>query len=124
MRAQTIRRRRTSDVRDRSTAGPPPICVSLTADESDATALRRRLAAALGERRPLYVDAGAVAVLTTASVQVLLAAAADAVARKLEFRLVAGGPAIVEAFSALGLADSLAAWGPSAEGERENRPGT
>ncbi len=121
MRTQTIRRHRKTSARERSTAGPS-LRIILAADESDAPALQQRLAAAFGEGRHLAIDAGAVAVLTTAGVQVLLAAAADAAARKLDFRLAAGGPAVVAAFGELGLADSLAAWRESAE--REGAPGT
>jgi len=120
MRTRTTRQHRKTSTRDRSRAGPP-LRLILAADESDAPALRRRLAEAIDEGGHLAIDAAAVVALTTGSIQVLLAAATAAAARNLEFRLAAGGPAIVDAFGELGLADSLADW--RGADEREDAAG-
>jgi anti-anti-sigma regulatory factor len=113
MRTRTAKRRnRTARETSRSTRA---LRVVLAADEADAIALKQRLEAALAKGRHLAIDASAVAALTTAGVQVLLAAAASAAARHVQFRLTAGGPAMIDTFGELGLADTIASWLEPAE---------
>ncbi len=116
MRTQTAKRRnRTARKTSKATRA---LRVILAADETDVIALKRRLEAAVAKDRHLAIDAGAVAALTTAGVQVLLAAAASAEARHVQFRLAAGGPAMIDAFGELGLADTIASWLEPAENSR------
>lgn len=109
MRTQTVKRRNRT-ARETSKATRRALRVILAADETDAIALKRRLEAAVTKNRHLAIDAGAVAALTTAGVQVLLAAAASAEARHVQFRLVSGAPAMIDVFGELGLADTVASW--------------
>ena len=110
MRTQTAKRRRNRAARDTSTTRQSALRLTLAIDETDSIALKQRLESAVNEGRHLEIDAGAVAVLRTGGVQVLLAAAADAEARHVQFRLTACGSAFVDAFGELGLADKIAAW--------------
>jgi anti-anti-sigma regulatory factor len=108
MRTRTAKRRRNRTALDGAAAKRPALCVTLSSDDADAAALKRRLESAVNKGRPIEVDAGALAGLTTAGVQVLLAAAADVEARHAQFRLTGCGPSITDAFSELGLADRIA----------------
>jgi anti-anti-sigma regulatory factor len=110
MRTQTAKRRKNRIAREGATAKQSALCVTLATDEADATALKRRLETAVSKGRHIDIDAGAVAGLTTAVVQVLLAAATDAEARHLQFRLTACGSSIIDLFGELGLADKIASW--------------
>lgn len=103
MRTRTAKRRR-------NIAKPSALRVTLAIDEADAIALKRRLESAVNKGRHLEIDAGAIAALTTAGVQVLLAAAADAEVRHVQFRLTACGSSIIDAFGELGLSDKIATW--------------
>jgi anti-anti-sigma regulatory factor len=108
MRTQAAKRTRNRTDRDPVTAERSVLRVAL--EDADAVALKRRLESALKQGRYIEIDASALAGLTTAGVQVLLAAAADAEARHVQFRLIGGGPLIVDAFGELGLADKVASW--------------
>jgi anti-anti-sigma regulatory factor len=108
MRTQTAKRRRNRTTRAGAAAKRPVLRVTLSNDEADAGALKRRLESAACKGRHLEIDVGALAGLTTAGVQVLLAAAADAEARHVQFRLTGCGPSITDAFGELGLADRIA----------------
>jgi anti-anti-sigma regulatory factor len=81
--------------------------VTLSSDEGDAGALKRRLGSALNNGRHIEIDVGALTALATAGIQVLLAAAADAEARQLRLRLTGCAPSITEAFGELGFADQI-----------------
>jgi anti-anti-sigma regulatory factor len=110
MRTQTAKRRKNRIAREVDTAKQSALCVTLAADDADAIALKRQLEPAVSKGRHLDIDAGAVAALTTAGVQVLLAAAAAAEARHVQFRLTGYRPSIIDLFGELGLADTIASW--------------
>jgi anti-anti-sigma regulatory factor len=104
MRAQTAKRPKIRAARDTAT---DKLRVILASDETDAAVLKRRLETAMAENRDLGIDGGAVAKLTTASVQVLLAAFASAAAKRLRLTLTAKSSALTAAFGELGLAEFL-----------------
>jgi len=97
---------------------------TLAVKQADAGEMKRRFQEALKRQRRLCVDAGAVAGLSTADVQVLLSAAALAQTRELPFRVVAASSPFVEAFEQLGLRAALDAWrgdlGSSASSGRDD----
>ena len=107
MRAQTAKRPKNRAARDTATEKRSSLRMVLASDETDAAALKRRLETAMVKNRDLAIDAGAVTVLTTAGVQVLLAAAASAEAKHLQLTLTAKSSALIEAFGDLGLAEFL-----------------
>jgi anti-anti-sigma regulatory factor len=107
MRAQTAKRPKNRAARDTATGKRPLLRVILASDEADAAGLKRRLETAMAKNRDLAIDAGAVAKLTTAGVQVLLAAVASAGAKRLRLTLTAKSSALTEAFGDLGLAEFL-----------------
>jgi anti-anti-sigma regulatory factor len=106
MRTQTAKRRRQTT--PNSAAKRSVLRVTLAIDEADPAALKRRLESAIDKGRPIELDAGVLAGLTTAGIQVLLAAAADAEARHVPFRLTGCTPSITDAFNEIGLADRIA----------------
>jgi anti-anti-sigma regulatory factor len=110
MRTQTAKRRRNRTAQDVAAAKRSAQRLTLAVDETDPIALKQRLEAAVNEGRDLEIDAGAVVALTTGGIQVLLAAAADAAARHLQFRLTACGSSIIDAFAELGLSDMIETW--------------
>jgi hypothetical protein len=110
MRTQTAKRRRGSSTPARSTAKQAPLCLVIQADESDPVVLKRRLEEAVGAGRDLVIDTGAGAPLPTASVQLLLAAAACVESQGRKFRVVPDNPGIRDAFGELGLAERIASW--------------
>lgn len=84
--------------------------LALAVREANPAALKQRFEKAIEQGRPLCVDAGAVDALSTADVQILLAAAMAARARALEFRVVAPSTPFVAAFDDLGLREILESW--------------
>lgn len=107
MRARTAKRPKNRAARDSATEKRSSLRVKLASDETDAAALKRYLETAMAKNRDLAIDSGAVTALTTAGVQVLLAAAASAEAKHLQLTLTAKSPALSEAFVDLGLAEFL-----------------
>lgn len=103
------RRKRWSRDR-RAVAGNEKKRLALTAREANPAALKQRFEKAIEQGRPLCVHAGAVDALSTADVQILLAAAMAAQARALEFRVVAPSTPFVAAFGDLGLREILDSW--------------
>ena len=110
MRAQAAKRSRHGAGRNSATRKQAARCVVVALDESDAAAVKRRLESALNEGRHIEIDAGALPALTTAGIQVLLAAAADAGARHLQFRLTGDAASIIALFGGLGFSDKIATW--------------
>ena len=107
MRKETAKRRTMTAAKIRSAPNGLPPSVVLSADESDAEALKQSLMTALERAGAVDIDAGATEIVTTAGVQVLLAAAA---ARQRGFRLTACGSGFRDAFDELGLAETIASW--------------
>jgi anti-anti-sigma regulatory factor len=107
MRAQTAKRPKNRAARDTATEKRPLLRVILAGDETDSAVLKRRLETAMARNRDLAIDAGAVAKLTTAGVQVLLAAAASAEMKCLRLTLTAKSSALTAAFADLGFAEFL-----------------
>jgi anti-anti-sigma regulatory factor len=79
---------------------------ALPADLSLAAApvLKQALVAALADAPPCRIDGAAVATVSTAAIQVLLAAARQQAARGLAWRLVDPSPVLAQAITDLGLA--------------------
>ena len=107
MRAQTAKRPKIRAARDTAMEKRPLLRVILASDETDAAVLKRHLETAMAKNRDLGIDAGAVAKLTTAGVQVLLAAVASAGAKHLQLTLTAKSSALTAVFGDLGLAEFL-----------------
>ena len=78
--------------------------LSLTA----APLLKQTLVAALADGRPRCVDGSAVTTISTAAIQVLIAAARQQAGRGLAWRLVDPSPVLQQAISDLGLAHDSA----------------
>jgi anti-anti-sigma regulatory factor len=100
-------RRRPPASKSRPAANKEPKRLALAARETSAAGLKQRFKSALAARRPLWVDAGSVEALSTADLQVVLAAAETARLGGLEFRIVAASAPFLNAFDELGLRETL-----------------
>lgn len=73
-----------------------------------APALKQVLFAALGDRCPCQVDGSAVSTISTAAIQVLIAAARQQTGYGVAWRLVDPSPVLVQAITDLGLSQDPA----------------